>query len=452
MAMKKSASYFSLFSVRALCALLLLSLPTGCAYLPDWLGGDDGPKAKGERIALLAREKTVTADPEAASLPFTMPTEKARTAVPQTTVGYEGRPDHYALARGIKKVYSIDLDSDNSGDLSYLPPVIAGDKLYVLDAKGVLQCRSGERYRKTLWKKKLPGAKGMFRYGGMILRRGVIYISGGGVYAFALKAADGENIWQKRLSAPVRGTPALAGDLAIFGSLTGKTFALKAADGDTVWTHEGAESALAYTGAASPAVFGDTVFVPYPSGDIYALSAASGAERWNRTGRDRYLRTRSTIALKDTGVTPQIYRGYVFLATNAGHLSVNDIRTGTPVWQKDITVIREPWPASDYLFFLTGKDVLAAINVPAGDIRWTLPLPRYKNEEKRSGPIRYTAPILAGGRVYILSDRGVMYAVAPDTGKIAEEYDIPKDVRNAPLIAGGKMYVTAPDGETAVFE
>lgn len=61
-------------------------------------------------------------------------------------------------------------------------------------------------------------------------------------------------------------------------------------------------------------------------------------------------------------------------------------------------------------------------------------------------------PAEAGGRVYLLRDRGEIECIDPTTGKTLEKRALPKHRSNyyaSPVVAGGKLYAAREDG--AVF-
>lgn len=98
----------------------------------------------------------------------------------------------------------------------------------------------------------------------------------------ALRPADGEILWQRRLGSPTQHLPALLDETAIVMTLDdGRVVALKGQTGEPVWERrlEGALSA--------PATARDRVFVGSTNNYFYALDGDTGNRAWRwRTGGD----------------------------------------------------------------------------------------------------------------------------------------------------------------------
>ena len=67
---------------------------------------------------------------------------------------------------------------------------------------------------------------------------------------FAIRAADGEILWQKDFGSPLSAPPAPAGDRLYLPLKDGRVVALSLQTGDEIWTHKLAESAAAFCRSA----------------------------------------------------------------------------------------------------------------------------------------------------------------------------------------------------------
>jgi outer membrane protein assembly factor BamB len=91
-----------------------------------------------------------------------------------------------------------------------------------------------------------------------------------------------------------------------------------------------------------------------------------------------------------------------------------------------------PWVAGDtvYVVEVTGK--LLALSRADGKIRWMVDLPA-------SG--RWSGPVLAGGKVWAVSADGLLVGADARTGTLASQVDLDTSVYVAPVVADGRMYI-----------
>lgn len=98
---------------------------------------------------------------------------------------------------------------------------------------------------------------------------------------FAIRAADGEIIWQKDFGSPLSAPPAPAGDRLYLPLKDGRVVALALQTGDEIWTHKLAES------AAGILPVGNRVFIGARDNQFHSLSAEDADADWRwRTGAD----------------------------------------------------------------------------------------------------------------------------------------------------------------------
>jgi outer membrane protein assembly factor BamB len=121
------------------------------------------------------------------------------------------------------------------------------------------------------------------------------------------------------------------------------------------------------------------------------------------------------------------------------------------VWEREFAGVQTPWVAGDWVFALTVDAQLVALTRTDGKIRWVTQLPRYRNEKKRSGAIEWAGPLLAGNRLILLSSRGRMVEVSPQTGQVSLETEISGPTYLPPVVANTMLYVLADDGTLTAY-
>lgn len=211
--------------------------------------------------------------------------------------------------------------------------------------------------------------------------RGRIYFGASDKRLYALDA-NGLYQWSFQAGDNVTGRPALLADTVVFGSEDRRVYALDAETGVLQWAFDTAGPIV-----SSPAVAGDLVVIGSDDGGVYALDAATGEERW-------------LVATEDAVEAPIVTAGdvsVVYAASRDGTLYALDVATGEERW--------------------------------AGDA---------------GAPLR-TAPVPAGGRVYVVDTFGRLLAFDDRDGRriwATVEYDFV----GPPAMVGDTLVVAGSDG------
>jgi outer membrane protein assembly factor BamB len=84
-------------------------------------------------------------------------------------------------------------------------------------------------------------------------------------------------------------------------------------------------------------------------------------------------------------------------------------------------------------------------------VRWITQLPRFRNENSKSGAITYVGPILAGGRLLVAASNGAIMSVEPTTGAVQDQIVIKASISLAPAVANSTLYLLGDDGRLRAF-
>ena len=128
-----------------------------------------------------------------------------------------------------------------------------------------------------------------------------------------------------------------------------------------------------------------------------------------------------------------------------------DERTGGRAWEQEIGGVDTPWVAGDFIFVLTNDNEVIALTRQSGRVRWVAPLARYEDPRDRSGPIIWTGPVLAGGRLWLANSIGELVALSPEDGREQQRFDLPDGAFISPVVAGGTLYVLTNDGTLVAY-
>jgi outer membrane protein assembly factor BamB len=184
--------------------------------------------------------------------------------------------------------------------------------------------------------------------------------------------------------------------------------------------------------------------LPWDRAEVVALDAETGKRAWTAK------RGKSRIA----HVTP-ILAGGALISPAGDAVQAFDPKTGALLWtaySQGEGVVPSPVTDGTLLFTASGyeKSTLRAFklggsgDVTASHVAW---------EQKKGVPSQVSL-VLAGPQLYAVTDQGVMTAYAPATGEVLwqERLAEKQTFSPSPVLAAGRIYVLSEQGETHVVE
>jgi outer membrane protein assembly factor BamB len=432
---------------RAVLVLLVLALG-GC----DWLGGlfEESNKVhlKGDRISVLGLEKRLGPDPKLAETEVRLPPATANADWAQPGGNPSHAMQHLAFAGALHKAWRTGIGDGASRYGRVLSqPIVADGTVFGMDARDVVVALDAKTGRE-LWDNDVkPATERDHAFGGgLAAAKGRVFVTTGYGQVLALDAKTGHEQWRQQVAAPMRGAPTVADNRVFVITVENQLDVLSTEDGHLLWTHSGIPETAGLLGAASPAVDGDIVVVPYSSGEIFALRTENGRPLWtDNLATARPLGALSTLA--DIRGRPVIDRDRVFALSHSGRMVAIDLRTGDRVWEQEIGGTHGAWVAGDYIYVLADDVNLMCLQRADGRVRWSHDLPRYQDEKKKSDPMRWAGPVLAGDKLIVVASNGDALAVSPYTGATVGQFSLPDGVFVDPIVAGGTLYVLTDEAD-----
>ncbi len=112
--------------------------------------------------------------------------------------------------------------------------------------------------------------------------------------------------------------------------------------------------------------------------------------------------------------------------------------TGERLWTRNLAGTQMPWPAGDivYVVDVTGK--LLALTRTEGKLRWITDLPISS---------RWSGPVLANGKLWLVSADGLLVGVDAKTGEVVSKIDLGTEVFVSPIVAAGRMYILTDNAQ-----
>lgn len=434
--------------LRFVVVILAGAFLSACDTIPDWFGGNEAPPLPGERLSVLALEGTIEPDPRIADLDVRLPRPYINETWPQSG----GYPDHamHHLAGGdrLLPLWQTDIGEGSGDDGRILTtPVIAGGRIFAIDAIAEISAFDAEN-GKLLWRidPRLEGGEEDGFGGGLAYAAGSLFVATGFGHVLALDPSNGAERWRQDIGIPMRAAPVVAGGRIFVVTYDNQLWALSATDGAVQWSNAGIAETAGLLGAATPAVDNDIVIAPYSSGELLALRVENGRTMWSDSLGAQRPGAGSLAALNDINGSPVIDRGVVYAISHGGRLVAIDVRTGSRVWEKDISGLNTPWIAGEYLFVVTVDGDVVCLSRRNGRVKWVHSLPRFVDGSHEE-PIFWNGPLLLSDRLIVLGSNGDALAISPYSGRLLGRLEMPHGVRVAPVAANGTLYVLTDDGD-----
>jgi outer membrane protein assembly factor BamB len=390
------------------------------------------PKLPGKRVSVVNTDATQSLAGVEAKEPIHLPPPQNNASWSQPGGSAGNAPGHLYLAGAKQAIWQADAGEGSSkkGRLTAVP-IVEDGKVYTLDTEGnvsAFAASSGSRvWRVSLTPQQEKEAKGFG--GGLAAEGGRIFAATGYGTVVALEASSGRQIWSKFLGVPIRTSPTAYGGKVFVVNTESQLFALSADNGAELWTGRGLPETASLLSNVSPALSGNMAVVAYPSGDVVAFDVKTGQQRWSEQ-----LSGAAGMSLNKIGdaARPAIDRDIVYAVSRSGKMVATTIATGERLWSREVSANQTPCAAGDVVFVVDLRGKLLALGRKDGKVHWMANLPEGQ---------QWNGPVLASGQLWLASSIGQIISVDAQTGAIGAKANLETPIFIAPVVAGGKMYV-----------
>ena len=427
---------FSKVAKTTLSIALLLSV-VGCGIIKKSTRGSSARFAPDkERISILTGESNLEVDPSISQIPVTLPVPYINKSWSQNGGNTTNAVYHLMMRDNVSPAWVANI---GSGDGKYerlaSGPVSADGKVFAVDVKAnvvAVSLSSGGKLWSTQVKKE--GEKSKVGYGGGVAySKGKVYVTTGYGVVVALNANNGTELWRYDGISPIRNAPTVSDGRVFTITHDNRILVLDANSGDLLWDQIGISEDAAILGAGTAVVEGNVVIAPLSSGELMAMRTENGMTLWNDS-LSQTSRLTPLATLADIDGNPVIDRGRVYAVSHAGSMVAIDLRSGQRAWESNVASTRTPWVAGNFGFVVTVDAEVAAISMVDGRVRWATKLQKFENQKKRENLISWTAPVLAGNRLFLASTHGYLMSLSPYTGEVLSVVKLPAGVRMDPIV------------------
>lgn len=432
---------------------LMLALALGVSGCGVFKKTQPKSQTVGERIPVLNFETRAQAEAELADLVVVLPTQEANAEWSQPGGSASKANGHPALPERINTAWTVSIGQGSTGTRRLnAGPVVSGGRIFTMDTGGDVRAFDA-RTGALAWQARitLPGRNSNSAFGGGVsVADGRVFATTGYGIIAAYDTATGKELWQQKLAEPLRGAPSVYANRVYALTIDNQLFSLQADTGETAWTVSGTVEVAGLLGAAAPAVAQDTVVVGFSSGELNALRAENGRTVWAdalaRTGRSTAM-----AALSDIDASPVIDRGRVYAIGHGGRMAALELATGQRVWERNFAGTSTPWVAGEFVYIVTLEGEVICMTRRDGKVRWVRSLDRYKKPKKKTDPIQWSGPVLAGDRLFVVGSNQQMVTISPYTGEVTSTTKLKSAAYLPPIVADNSLYLLTDDGKLTAW-
>ncbi len=367
----------------------------------------------------------------------------AAPAVAQPAM-FRGGPGHTGeyRTRGVPAFGGLQWRVQTNGPVRS-SPVLAGANIYIGSGDGnvyAIAARTGV----VRWRHETGAAVASTP----AVANGLVFVTGNDGRFRAVRASDGRLAWSFATGAAVplkwgyesgeiyTSSPAVEGQVVVFGSQDGHVYALDIRTGRERWRFRAGGRVY-----ASPAVAAGTVYAADQAGSVFALSLTSGRQLW-RFDTDGTRLNSADWGFDRTTVqsSPAVAGGSVYVGARDGFLYAIDRATGTQRWRHDhkVSWVNSSPAVSGGLVYAGTSDgrFIQAVDTATGTERW----------RANAQSTVWASPAVDSALVYVGEGDGTMYALDKRTGKEAWRYRVGHRLFSSPLVHDGRLYFGSDDG------
>jgi outer membrane protein assembly factor BamB len=420
---------------------------------------------EGERISVLNYEAQLVVDPRLIDQPVRLLPPFENTQWPNPG-GFATHAAYHLALSGLSEGFAVDFVQGNDADLRFkAPPVIGEGKVFgmgsQLDVVAIDEKTGAPIWQQSVLATYREPNTSLTRFfgfgdkpadiedgfgGGIAYEDGRLFVTTGFGEILALSAQSGEILWRVQNNVPFSNAPTVRKGRVYVVSQDSRLQVLSSEDGTRTWEHLAITEQASILAASSPAVSDQVVVAGFSSGEVVALNNINGSVIWSDSLSSRATQVTPLSELNAIVGRPVIDRDRVFVTSHGGRTAAIDLRSGERLWTADVGSIETPWVVGDFILLMSLDGDLICLSREQGRVRWVAALGGYEDPDDREDRIRWAGPVVAGGKVLVVSSDGRLVPVDPSNGAIGETIELDDSVSVPPIIANGTLFVLTDEG------
>ena len=444
--------------IRLLALALAGGVLAGCA--------DEEVRLPGERLDLRADlsapldpTEPAAAEADAApvnrSVPIALPAPVTNASWTHKAGSAAHRLPHPALGTNLSLVWSQDIGAGNSRRHRLVAdPVVQGAQIFTLDS--LARVTSLGTSGQILWTRDLTrrgdnpeDASG----GGLAVAGDRLFVTTAFGQLHALDTATGRTVWVQELDSVASGAPTVSDGVVTLVTRDSRAWGIDATTGRVRWQTPGARSLSGIVGGTAPAIADGRAILPFSSGQISALALADGTPQWSTSLAGQRIGPVFARIL-DIGGDPVISGGRVYMGNTSGRTVAVEAANGARIWTAEEGAFGPVWVEGGSVFLVSDRNELLRLDAATGERIWGVELPFFepvRRARRLKDVYVHYGPVLAGGRLHVASDDGLLRSFSPVDGSLLSVTQLPEGAARPPVVAGGTLYLVTEGGRLHAF-
>ncbi|MFQ5935811.1 MAG: outer membrane protein assembly factor BamB [Acidiferrobacterales bacterium] len=343
----------------------------------------------------------------------------------------------FSPAARIKQVWSVDVGKGESKKFVKLAPAIHEGVLYAVDIDGRVSAFAVEKGAR-IWSVELDeSVSAAVGFG-----EGLVLIGTKSGSVFALGPQSGELRWKSTVSTEILAGPAAQSDVVVVQTIDGKVFGLSAADGKRLWVQQRTEPPLSLRGTSAPVIKGGVVFTGFANGKLIAINLRTGQPLWERDvarprGRNEIER------LIDVDAPPLVVGSVLFAVSYQGKVVAINSSTGRVLWSRDESSYSGMDADSQNIYLTDAKGNVLALDQRSGSSLW---------KQDKLHARRLNAPTLVDQYVAVGDLQGYVHWLSLETGAFVARNRVGGGpIRGKAIALGDTLFVQEEGGVLAAL-
>lgn len=309
-------------------------------------------------------------------------------------------------AEPVVELWTVDTGSGANENYFDMPPLAIGDKIYTIDAEGLIY--------------QVDGIKGRSEWSYDSELRSMTGLAGNSTSLFAtsregdivrLDFTDDKKlkqVWTQQLNSEIRSRVSVDGDQLFVRTVDGKLSALDINSGQILWSVSRRVPALSLTGNSQPVVINDLVIAGFDNGKLTAFERKNGSTVWEtsigspagRTEIERLIDLDGQFLVRD---------GVVYACTFQGNLTAITANSGQVIWSRKFSSFKSIEADEEALYLTDERSHIWSIDRRTGSAFW---------KQEVLNARKLTAPRLIDGKIVVADLQGYVHYLSKLDGQL----------------------------------
>tara|TARA_B100001057_G_scaffold493838_1_gene589176 strand:+ start:4435 stop:5553 length:1119 start_codon:yes stop_codon:yes gene_type:complete len=344
----------------------------------------------------------------------------------------EGPTELYAVNQNRSLIREWSVSHGNDSLFGKLVPAVYDSRIYYINSSGYITSIDFES-GKVIWSKNT----GDVVSSGVDVNFKTISYSTLNGYLVTLEHNTGNEIWRSSTSSESLSPTVNSGRHLIIQTIDGRVSGYNLKSGTIDWFHQTALPTLTLRGTSSPFLEDGFVFTGFANGKVIMIYPDTGAIRLElpvtlNEGKSELER------IIDVDGRPTIVNNLFIAASYQGKITAISLRDGRPVWQEDISSVKDLATNGNRVVAVDDKGIIKAFGTATGASIW-----QQENLKLR----KLTSPVSISNLIAVGDFEGYVHLLNAQSGKFEGRARVSRSPITEIVSKGSYMVVVDESGK-----